>query len=670
MFVHQHHRLAWARNFTILVTIIITLMLPSAFLLHAQAAPYPQLVSAYLVARGNANTVVQGSSLQFSLYGTYSNAAVVALFGTAITWNTSNPRILRINNQGHVIAIGLGRANIQATIGTIVATPFTVTVIADLSPAQLAFSVQPSKGLKDAVISPAVQVLIENSAGTPVPAAANPVTLSLVSGAGLAGTLTVTPQNGIAIFSNLTLSAAGNYTLSAASPGLVSASSAAFAITSPTTGATYYLAPAGEGGSDSNTGLSPTEPWLSPNHSLKCGDTILASPSTAYQQQNFQYGQWGRVTCSPGATANVAWLKCATFDACKMNATNQNGMWVTSSYWGVQGWEVSAIGGQAICFASYPPTSSANLHHIIFANDIANGCYGAGFEPVPNQSAGTDYLVLVGNIAYNATQQHVQCGSGITVFEPAQSDTLPGTHIYVAGNYTWANVNGNPCAGGTPTDGEGIIFDTLDGNHYTQQAVMENNLSFMNGSSGFRVDKTTRAPVYLVNNTAFGNNTDTYMNSSWCGEIVLQQSTGVSVANNISRANSAKGCGANANYALYVAEGDDTDVVATNFAYGISGQNAAQNGSSGFSFAANNTLGIDPQFLKPPTTNPGPPNCAGFSSVAQCMSSTFGGFAPQAPSAAGIGIRPLGGAATGDPLFPAWLCNVSLPTGLIPNHCP
>jgi hypothetical protein len=240
----------------------------------------------------------------------------------------------------------------------------------------------------------------------------------------------------------------------------------------------------------------------------------------------------------------------------------------------------------------------------------------------------------------------------------------------VAGNYTWNNVDGDPCAGGTPTDGEGIVFDTLDANNYTQQAVMENNLSFMNGSSGFRVDQTTKAPVYLVNNTAFGNNIDPHLNSSWCGEIVLQQSTGVYVTGNIVRTGSVKGCGANANFALYVAEGDDTDVVATNFAYGLSGQNASQNGSAGFSFAASNILGTDPQFANPPATNPGPPSCAGFASVAQCMSSTFAGFLPKAPAAAGMGIRPLGGAATTDPLFPNWLCNVSLPTGLIPNHCP
>src|SRR6202034_1791958 len=129
------------------------------------------------------------------------------------------------------------------------------------------------------------------------------------------------------------------------------------------------------------------------------------------------------------------------------------------------------------------------------------------------------------------------------------------------GNYLWDNVDGNPCAGGTPTDGEGIVFDTFDANNYAQQAVMENNVSFLNGSSGFRVDMTTKAPVYIVNNTAFGDNIDTNLNSVWCGEITLQESTGINVSNNIARTNSATGCGTNPNYALYVAEGDGTDVV-------------------------------------------------------------------------------------------------------------
>jgi hypothetical protein len=537
---------------------------------------------------------------------------------------------------------------------------FTVT-----TPVKLAFIVQPSNAFTGTAISPAVQVAIQDASGKTVMADSSSVTLALTGSTNLGGTLTVPAQKGVATFSNLTVSTAGSYMLSASSANLPPVTSASFTVTVEPV--TYYLSPSG---SDSNSGLSASEPWLSPDHPLNCGDTIIAASSAAYDQRNFAHGKWGPVTCSPGAMANVAWLKCETFDACKMTATNQDAMWVTSSYWGVQGWEVTATGGQAICFASFPPTPNANLHHIIFANDIANGCYGAGFEPIPNGSAGTDYFVLVGNIAYNAAQQSTQCGSGITIFEPAESDQLPGTHIYVAGNYAWGNVDANPCAGGTPTDGEGIIFDTFDTNNYTQQAVMDNNVAFLNGASGFRVDKTTKAPVYVVNNTAFGNNADRNLNTIWCGEITLQESKGINVANNIARATSSTGCGANLSYALYVAQGDATDVVATNFAYGVTGQNVGLSSSPGFSFAASNILGVDPLLVNPPTTNPGPPNCAGSTSVAQCMSSTFAGLLPKAPSAVGLGIQPLGGTASADPLFPGWLCNVGLPAGLIPNHCP
>jgi hypothetical protein len=42
---------------------------------------------------------------------------------------------------------------------------------------------------------------------------------------------------------------------------------------------TYYLSPYG---SDSNSGASAGAAWLSPNHSLNCGDVIVATASTSY----------------------------------------------------------------------------------------------------------------------------------------------------------------------------------------------------------------------------------------------------------------------------------------------------------------------------------------------------------------------------------------------------
>ena len=96
----------------------------------------------------------------------------------------------------------------------------------------------------------------------------------------------------------------------------------------PSAGTLYYLSPASAGGSDSNNGLSPNSPWLTPNHPVNCGDVIMASPGTSYASASFSSGKWGTVTCKAGN--NVAWLKCATFDACKISSGNSGvgGIWV------------------------------------------------------------------------------------------------------------------------------------------------------------------------------------------------------------------------------------------------------------------------------------------------------------------------------------------------------
>ena len=119
------------------------------------------------------------------------------------------------------------------TLASATSTGFTITAPSLPTAVKLAFSVQPSNALTQATITPAVQVLVEDSSGTVVTTATNPVTLALVGGTGLAGTLTVTPQNGVATFSNLSVSNAGSYTLSATSPTLASATSTGFTITAP-----------------------------------------------------------------------------------------------------------------------------------------------------------------------------------------------------------------------------------------------------------------------------------------------------------------------------------------------------------------------------------------------------------------------------------------------------
>ncbi len=97
-------------------------------------------------------------------------------------------------------------------------------------PVKLVFVRQPSNALAQAMISPGVQVVVEDSNGIPVPTTTR-VTLVLTNVFGLRGTRTVTPQNGIATFSDLSVKTDGTYTLSATSPGLTSATSTSFTIT-------------------------------------------------------------------------------------------------------------------------------------------------------------------------------------------------------------------------------------------------------------------------------------------------------------------------------------------------------------------------------------------------------------------------------------------------------
>ena len=98
----------------------------------------------------------------------------------------------------------------------------------------------------------------------------------------------------------------------------------------PLSAATYFISP---NGSDSNDGLSASLPWLSPSHSLNCGDVIIAAPGE-YSAGDFYTGKWGTVNCPEGN--NVAWLQCATFDTCKISGTTTQGMYVDTGCWGVQ----------------------------------------------------------------------------------------------------------------------------------------------------------------------------------------------------------------------------------------------------------------------------------------------------------------------------------------------
>jgi hypothetical protein len=431
----------------------------------------------------------------------------------------------------------------------------------------------------------------------------------------------------------------------------------------PVMGTTYYLATAAGGGNDANDGLSAVSPWLTPYHPVACGDTILAAPSSAYDSWNFNTGHWGQVTCSGGNS--VAWLKCAVFDACKVMTPNGAGMWVDQSYWGVQGWEVTSTASYGPCFVAQPNyVSPAEIHHIVFANNVANGCTQGGITTNTQGGVAVDYVAIVGNIAYNGAQGSSGCTSGISVYEPKASDALAGTHLYVAGNFSWSNLNPSVCNYGPPTDGDGVILDTLQQYGYNQQVVVTNNLVLNNGGKGILVALNASAPVFVTNNTVYGNERDPNSNYSDCAELQLYQARLTQATGNLFATSSATGCGSNAIYAMAVLSSDATDMVSGNFAYSAAAQTMVALSSGGFAFGANVT-GTAPAFAS--AAIPGAPNCSAASSVANCMAATVANFAPAA--AAGYGVQAVSATPIYDVLFPQWLCNVSLPAGLVSLGC-
>jgi hypothetical protein len=561
------------------------------------------------------------------------------------------------------------------TLTSATSTGFTITAPSLPTAVKLAFSVQPSNALTQATITPAVQVALEDASGNTVATATNPVTIALVGGTGLSGTLTVTPQNGIATFSNLSVSTAGSYTLSATSSGLTSAASAGFTITTPSSsGKTYYLSP---GGSDSNNGLSTGSPWLSPNHSLNCGDTIIAASGT-YSASNFNVGRWGTVNCPAGN--NVAWLQCATFDTCKISSNSQDGMWVDSSYWGVQGWEITTSSNiYAACFHA-GPSGNITIHHVIFANNVANGCMGGGFNAYNRStSASVDYIVYIGNVAYNTAQGSGACYSGLNVYQPIASDGNSGTHIYMAGNFSYRNMEpSSGCAGTAPTDGEGINLDTFDfsqggGPAYTQQSVVENNIVVANGGRGIEVENNSHgaggAPIVIRNNTTYGDNATPI--GAYCqgnGEIGLVSAYKVQVTNNLSQTAAATGCSGYTIYGLEVSQSNNTTVVNDNWAIGMNGANTFLYGSGSFAFGGANVLGTSPAFANPAV--PSAPSCSGSANVPACMATMIANFTPTASASKSFGYQHPSNTNVYDSLFPQWVCNVTLPGGLVTKGCP
>jgi hypothetical protein len=317
---------------------------------------------------------------------------------------------------------------------------------------------------------------------------------------------------------------------------------------------------------------------------------------------------------------------------------------------------------------------------------VATGCGLGGLGGGNNGTASVDYLAIIGNIAYATASHNTFCGSGISIYEPVASDALPGTHLYIAGNFSWANIDPNPGYPTPPTcfDGSGIIMDTPDGDQtpmpvaYPQQIVIDNNISVSNAGSGVRIANNSAvtgasgpfAHIYVRQNTMWGNSGDMnqYGDAVLCGELTISSASQTQAFGNIGATAFAAcfGDAANPAYAYFLNHGDVTDKVYATLGSSGTGSYYSAVNSTGFVIGPNFS-NSSPSFVN--ATTPGAPSCGSAASVPNCMATVIANFTPTAGAAKGYGYQVPSATSVYDPLYPQWLCSVTLPSGLVTPGC-
>lgn len=464
---------------------------------------------------------------------------------------------------------------------------------------------------------------------------------------------------------------------------------------------TYYMA--ASGCSDANNGTSTSTPWCTPNHAVVCGDVILANSGT-YNSNNFNSGSgggFGTVSTCPSVSGGIdgaggiyfATVLCAgaSVGDCKISdANNVAAVLVDKNNWAIEGFQVTTnttSGTQQIGFLAdgrIGNASGANVtHHMAFINNITNDT-GMGFGTadggtnngvVPGN--GVDQWVVVGNIVQDSNSWK-QCIGAIDTAGPANFDSSPGTHIFVAGNFVINNEQKYGCA---IADGEGIFFDTFDAHGYTGQAVMQDNMVFVAERMGLAVfyqhsvTTATLSTIRIVFNTVYSVNNENNgpVGGTFSkGQINLSSSTGnnwpfpTTIQNNLSLDTSANSTQGTALYALQ----SSVSAPNSNITIGGSGNEnllLGQKGSCVLSFCnstfdaasdANGVLGTNfyetPNFKNPTdavTNHIGTPNCSGFETTVACMGwnwstqtatslSVIDDMTAQAANASGKGYMP------------------------------
>ncbi|MER7577642.1 right-handed parallel beta-helix repeat-containing protein [Streptomyces sp. NPDC126514] len=304
-------------------------------------------------------------------------------------------------------------------------------------------------------------------------------------------------------------------------------------------------------GSDSNTGLSATQPFKTIQ---KAADQTL--PGDTVLIMNGTYGDLTRegvlqITRSGAPGKPITYRPLPGHDPVIAPVTGWNGIvLVGASYINLTGLSVrgdsdnltledaevgSKPNGPAFntncIFIRKDKASGRTSHHVKIRNNHVWDCPGSGIG-----SDSADHLLIEKNRVHSTSWYTTFATSGISVLHPVDVDKSKSTKIIIRGNVVHDNetkVKWSNC--GCYSDGNGIIVDdTLHlqdkGTPYQGRILVENNVSFDNGGSGIHAFSSSR--VDIRHNTAYYNSRSSRMESY--GNIFALKSKDVRILNNVS----------------------------------------------------------------------------------------------------------------------------------------
>lgn len=213
--------------------------------------------------------------------------------------------------------------------------------------------------------------------------------------------------------------------------------------------------------------------------------------------------------------------------------TGKLGIFSFANYLNIKGFEVD--GGSL---------SIEQSHHVTISDNVVHGSQNGGI--LAHRS---EFIIIENNVAYENASHSAASGIVIHVPQNITGDTTtPGYRNIVRNNVSYNNIETHAGA----TDGNGIIFDDFlmrnETTHeklylknwpwmkpYSYPGLIENNITYGNGSAGIRVYATDN--IMVRNNVAWHNGTDPDHlkngGTTWLGELQNMSGSNNKWVNNI-----------------------------------------------------------------------------------------------------------------------------------------